>query len=115
MKVLKVKYVVWASNASRALSFYRDAFDGKITLQTPHWNEVEVAGATIGVHPGGAGKTTWTGMSFQVEDVRVGVAAVLAAGGALRKEPEEEDGFIHLAMCADTEQNEFMLTAKRPG
>jgi len=114
MKVLKVKYVVWAADVSRALSFYQDAFDGEITLETPHWNEIEVSGATIGVHPGGSGKKTWTGMSFQVEDVREGVAAVLAAGGVLLKEPEEEDGFIHLAMCADSEQNEFMLTAKRP-
>jgi len=113
MEVLKTKYVIWAADATRALQFYRDAFDGDITLETPYWNEVVVAGSIIGVHPGGEGKRTWTGLSFQVADVLKGVDAVKAAGGDLLKEPQEEDGLIHLAMCVDPEGNEFMLTAAR--
>ena len=48
MKVSKVKYVIWAADTSRALNFYRQAFGGEVTVETPHWNEVVVAGATIG-------------------------------------------------------------------
>ena len=114
MDVQKVKYVIWAADAERALHFYRDVFGGLITVMTPYWNEVEVAGATIGVHPGGEGKRTWTGLSFQVADVLAAAEEVAKGGGQLLKQPEPEDGFVHLAMCADPEGNEFMLTARRP-
>lgn len=114
MQVLKTKYVIWAADAARAIKFYAEAFDAEVTLETPHWNEVLVAGAVVGIHPGGEGKRTWTGLSFQVADVLAAVEVVKSAGGGLVREPQEEDGFVHLAMCFDTEGNEFMLTAKRP-
>ena len=114
MKVSKVKYVIWAADAERALEFYCTVFGGEVTVETPHWNEVVVAEATIGVHPGGEGKRTWTGLSFQVPDIPAAIDAIKAAGGLLLKEPQEEDGFIHLAKCADTEKNEIMLTTARP-
>jgi predicted enzyme related to lactoylglutathione lyase len=68
----------------------------------------------IGIHGGGEGKRTWTGMSFQVADVVAGGREVVAAGGLLSREPEPENGEPpHLAMCVDTEGNEFMLTRRR--
>ena len=73
-----------------------------------------LCGTTIGIHGGGEGKRTWTGMSFQVPDVVAGAAEIVAAGGELKREPQEEDGEPpHLAMCVDTEGNEIMLTRKR--
>ena len=73
-----------------------------------------ISGVSIGIHGGGDGKVTWTGMSFQVADVVQGASEVKAAGGTLTKEPQEEDGEPpHLAMCRDPEGNEFMLTRKR--
>jgi predicted enzyme related to lactoylglutathione lyase len=49
-----------------------------------------------------------------VADVIAGGLAVKAAGGTLTKEPEPENGEPpHLAMCIDTDGNEFMLTRKR--
>jgi lactoylglutathione lyase len=73
-----------------------------------------LCGAIIGVHGGGEGKRTWTGMSFQVADVVEGAREVVAAGGQLSREPQDEDGEPpHLAMCVDTEGNDFMLTRKR--
>ena len=66
------------------------------------------------IRSGGEGKRTWTGISLQVADVIVGARAVAAAGGSLAKEPEPENGEPpHLAMCADPDGNEFMLTRKR--
>jgi predicted enzyme related to lactoylglutathione lyase len=49
-----------------------------------------------------------------VADVVSGAAEVLAHGGGLVREPSEEDGEApHLAMCYDTDGNEFMLIRKR--
>ena len=78
------------------------------------FSEVAIARTTIGILGGGVGNVTWTGMTFQVADVVQGASEVKAAGGAMTKEPQEENGEPpHLAMCRDPEGNEFMLTRKR--
>jgi predicted enzyme related to lactoylglutathione lyase len=114
VNVERVKYVVWAADMDRAVRFWRDTFGGRLLKHNSVIAEVEIAGAVIGIHSGGEGKRTWTGISLQVPDVLVGGREVQAAGGSLAKEPEPENGEPpHLAMCADTEGNEFMLTRKR--
>lgn len=114
MNVERVKYVVWAADMDRAVRFWRDTFGGLLLKHNSVIAEVEIAGAVIGIHSGGEGKRTWTGISLQVPDVLAGRREVQAAGGSLTTEPEPENGEPpHLAMCADTEGNEFMLTRKR--
>jgi lactoylglutathione lyase len=101
MQVEKVKYVIWAADWQRCLAFYRDL-------------EIVIAGATIGVHGGGEGKRTWTGLSFQLDDLREGIARLSECGGSLTREPEDTpEEPIHLAMCLDPEGNEFMMTQRR--
>jgi lactoylglutathione lyase len=116
MKVERVKYILWAANMRRALDFYRTVFRADLLRQGEVISELEIAGAIIGIHGGGEGKRTWTGLSFQVENVIDGAHEVTAAGGQLLKEPMSDVAGEppHLAMCADTEGNEFMLTRKRP-
>ena len=98
----------------RAVRFYRDILGGTVLRRNDVIAEVEIRGAVIGIHSGGEGRRTWTGLSFQVADVVVGAREVAAAGGSLVREPEPEDGQPpHLAMCVDPEGNEFMLTRKR--
>ena len=114
LAVERVKYIIWAADMGRALAFYRDILGGTITKESDVISEVEVCGAVIGIHGGGEGKRTWTGMSFQVPDVETGAKEVVAGGGELTREPQWEDGEPpHLAMCVDPEGNEFMLTRKR--
>lgn len=114
MLVERVKYVIWAADADRAVRFYGDLFGGRVVRQNPAITEVDVCGAIIGIHSGGEGKRTWTGLSFQVPDVIAGAREVEAAGGGVTREPVPENGEPpHLAMCFDTEGNEFMLTRKR--
>ncbi len=114
MIVERVKYVIWAADMDRAVGFYRDVLGGKVIKQNEVISEVEIQGATIGIHGGGEGKRTWTGLSFQVPDVVEGGKEVTAGGGSLTRTPEPEDGEPpHLAMCMDPEGNEFMLTRKR--
>ena len=99
---------------NRAVAFYRDVFGGKVLKQNEIISEVEICGSVIGIHGGGEGGRTWTGMSFQVADVIVGAAEIKAAGGQVVRDPEPENGEPpHLAMCVDTEGNEIMLTRKR--
>jgi len=114
MHVERLKYIIWAADTARALKFYTSVFGGKVIRESPAVTDIEVAGGIIGIHSGGEGNRTWTGMSFQVADVIAGAAEIVAAGGQLLREPQPENGEPpHLAMCADTEGNEIMLSKKR--
>lgn len=114
MKVERVKYVIWAADMSRAVNFYVEVFGATVLKQNEIISEVGVCEAVIGIHGGGEGGRTWTGMSFQVADVMAGAREIVAAGGQLVREPEPENGEPpHLAMCVDTEGNEIMLTRRR--
>ncbi len=114
MNVERVKYVIWAADMRRAVDFYVKIFGGRVLKQNDIISEVAICESVIGIHGGGEGARTWTGLSFQVADVIAGAAEVVAAGGQLVREPEPEDGEPpHLAMCVDPEGNEFMLTRKR--
>ena len=114
MHVERVKYVIWAADMERAVRFYRDLCGGRVLKQNSVIAEVEILGSVIGIHSGGEGKRTWTGIGFQVPDVVAAARDVVAAGGALARDPEPENGEPpHLAMCVDTEGNEFMLFRKR--
>ncbi len=114
MNVEKVKYVLWAADYQRCLNFYRDLFGGEISFSNETWSEIVIAGATIGIHGGGEGKRTWTGLSFQVDDIRAGIELLKEHGGDLTREPvDTEEEPIHLAMCVDTDGNEFMMTCRR--
>lgn len=114
MKVESVKYVIWAADPRRAVRFYREVFGGEVTKESEVISEVIVSGAIIGIHGGGEGTRTWTGLAFQVPDVIAGAQEVVAGGGRLSRDPQPEgDEPPHLAMCIDPEGNEFMLTRRR--
>lgn len=114
MLVERVKYVIWAADLARATRFYQTTFGANLTRSSEVMAELELAGAIIGIHGGGEGKRTWTGISIQVAEVVAGAAEVVANGGGLVREPADEDGEApHLAMCFDTDGNEFMLIRKR--
>ncbi|MEM0898061.1 MAG: VOC family protein [Verrucomicrobiota bacterium] len=114
LEVERVKYVIWAADMARAVGFYRDVLGGEVIKDSEVISEVQILDAVIGIHGGGEGKRTWTGMSFQVSDVEEGAKAVVVGGGELTREPQWEDGEPpHIAMCVDTDGNEFMLTRKR--
>ena len=98
----------------RAVNFYVKVFGGTVLKQNDIISEVSIGGGVIGIHGGGEGTRTWTGLSFQVADVIAGAAEIVAAGGQLQREPQDEDGEPpHLAMCVDPDGNEIMLTRRR--
>ena len=114
MNVERVKYIIWAADMRRAVNFYREVFAAEVLRESDVISELSICGAIIGIHGGGEGKRTWTGMSFQVPDVVAGAEEVVGSGGRLSRKPQEENGEPpHLAMCIDPEGNEFMLTRRR--
>ena len=114
MKVEKVKYVIWAKDMERCIDFYTSLFKAEIIKKNEHIAELSIGNSLIGIHGGGEGKRTWTGISFQVSDVVEGAHELVKAGGVLSREPEPEGSEPpHLAMCEDTEGNQIMLTRNR--
>ena len=114
MHVDKLKYIIWAQDLKRALRFYCDVFDAEIARQSEVMAEIKIAGSTMGIHGGGEGKRTWTGLDFQVGDLFAACAALKAAGGNVLREPEDTpEEPAHLAMCVDSEGNEIMITVPR--
>jgi lactoylglutathione lyase len=114
MQVERLKYIIWAADMNRAVDFYTKVFGGTVLKQNEVISEVAIGGGVIGIHGGGEGQRTWTGMSFQVPDVIAGAAEIVAAGGQLVREPQpENDEPPHLAMCVDPDGNEIMLSRKR--
>jgi predicted enzyme related to lactoylglutathione lyase len=114
MQVERVKYIIWAKDMDRAVRFYQEVFDAEIIRKNDVIAELQVAGAIIGVHSGGEGQKTWTGMSFQVADLFEASRLVKAAGGTVTREPEDTpEEAAHLVMCMDPENNEIMVTKAR--
>ena len=83
MIVERFKYVIWAADMDRAVQFYTTVFGGTVLKQNDIISEVSICGGIIGIHGGGEGTRTWTGLSFQVPDVIAGAQEIVAAGGQL--------------------------------
>ena len=114
MHVEKLKYLIWAADMARATAFYRTVFDAEVVRQSGVMAELNIAGATLGIHSGGEGKRTWTGLSFQVGDLFAACDVLRASGGTVLRPPEDTpEEPAHLAMCTDPEGNEIMLTKAR--
>lgn len=114
MHVEKLKYIIWAADLPRALRFYIAVFEAEILRQSDVMAEISVAGSIIGIHGGGEGNVTWTGLSFQVADLFAACDAIRAAGGSVHRDPEDTpEEPAHLAVCRDPEGNEIMLTRPR--
>jgi predicted enzyme related to lactoylglutathione lyase len=114
MHVEKLKYIIWAQDLDRAVRFYREVFAAEVVRQSEVMAELLIAGSTLGIHGGGAGQRTWTGLSFQVGDLFAACEVLRGGGGTVLREPEDTpEEPAHLAMCADPEGNEIMLTRKR--
>jgi predicted enzyme related to lactoylglutathione lyase len=114
MHVERLKYIIWAKDMARAVSFYRGVFDATVVRESEVISEVSVAGSTIGIHNGGESERTWTGMAFQIADLFEGCALVKTHGGEVLREPiDTPEEPAHLARCLDSEGNEIMLTKAR--
>ena len=114
MRVEKLKYVIWAQDLSRAVAFYRQVFQAEVVRESNVMAELVIAGAILGIHGGGQGQRTWTGLNFQVDDLFAACDALTAAGGEVLRPPvDTPEEPAHLAMCVDPDGNEIMITRRR--
>src|ERR1700761_6999362 len=111
MHVEKLKYLIWAKDMARAVRFYREVFDAEVVRQSEVMAELTIAGSTLGIHSGGESERTWTGLAFQVGDLFAACEALGAAGGLVLRPPEDTpEEPAHLAVRADPQEHEIMLT-----
>lgn len=115
MRALGMKYVLMVADMERATAFYRDTFGLTVGIASPYWTEVSIGDATIGLHAGGDGTFTRTGLSIQVDDIHGAVAAIVEHGGTIRMEPQDREGEpIFLAEATDPEGNGFAVSQMKP-
>jgi lactoylglutathione lyase len=106
--------MIWAKDLSRAVSFYRLVFRAEVAHESEVMAELLIAGGTLGIHGGGQGQRTWTGLNFQVDDLFGACDALTAAGGEVLRPPlDTPEEPAHLAMCVDPDGNEIMITRPR--
>ena len=90
----------------RALHFYTDVFAATVSLHTPYWSELVVAGATVALHPGRTGGDRDTGLGFEVDDLDAASETAVSRGGRVADPPRERPGEgIRIARLVDTEGN----------
>lgn len=90
----------------RALHFYVDAFAATVSFQTPYWSELDVAGATVALHPGRTGGDRDTGLGFEVDDLDAASESAVSGGGRVADPPRERPGEgVRIAQFVDTEGN----------
>jgi predicted enzyme related to lactoylglutathione lyase len=111
MKPQSVKFVLMVEDMERAVAFYRDALGFDESFASPHWSELRFGDAILGLHGGGDGSRTPTGLSIQFEDIAHAYDRALALGATGVQAPEAREGEpILLASLADPEGNILMLT-----
>ena len=102
----KAYLILMVVEMDRALQFYAGAFSAFVSLHTPYWSELVVAGATIALHPGRTGPDGYTGLGLEVDDLEAALEAATSFGARIidppRARPEER---IRIAQIADTEGN----------
>ena len=90
----------------RALHFYTDVFAATVSLHTPYWSELVVAGATVALHPGRAGGDRDTGLGFEVDDLDATSETAVSRGARVADPPRVRSGEgIRIARLVDTEGN----------
>jgi lactoylglutathione lyase len=114
VRVERLKYIIWAKDLSAAITFYRQVFGAEVTHQSDVMAELVIAGGILGIHSGGQGLRTWTGLNFQVDDLLAACDALAKAGGEVLRPPlDTPEEPAHLAMCLDPAGNEIMITRRR--
>jgi predicted enzyme related to lactoylglutathione lyase len=108
--VRKTYLMLMVVEMDRALQFYAGAFNATVSLHTPYWSELVVAGATVALHPGRTGPDRDTGLRFEVDDLEAALEVATFLGARItsppRARPEER---IPIAQIADTEGNIFSI------
>lgn len=104
--VHKAYFMLMVAEMDRAVRFYVDAFAATLSVHTPYWSELVVAGATIALHPGRTGGDRDSGLGLEVDDLDAALETATVLGGRVTDAPRVRAGEgIRIAQLADTEGN----------
>ena len=111
MQPKAVKFVLMAQEMDRAIAFYRDVMGFEESFTSPHWSELRCGDAILGIHGGGDGSRTKSGLSLEYADVAAAFDTAVAGGATAVMKPQQREGEpIILGAIADPEGNEIALT-----
>lgn len=108
----KLNYaIVFVSDMTRSIAFYRDVLGLPLKFESPHWSEFANEGSTIALHPASAENPAGTcQLGFSLEGGLDTFHEKLAAQGVkVIMAPRDEQFGIRQAVCADPDGLLFTL------
>lgn len=111
MALTNIKYMLWAQDMERAVSFYQNTIGLNVDIQSPEWSELKYRETIVALHGGHDGSDNMTGLSLQFDDVQSAYDSAVKNGAEPVHPPSQEGGEpIILATIKDPEGNIIMLT-----
>ncbi|MGH9813845.1 MAG: VOC family protein [Candidatus Acidiferrales bacterium] len=107
----KLNYaIVFVSDMSRAVKFYRDVLGLPLKFESPHWTEFANEGSTIALHPASAENPAGTcQLGFPAEGLDAIHERLAAQGVKVIMAPRTEQFGIRQAVYADPDGLLFTL------
>lgn len=109
-------YMLFVSDWTRAIAFFRDTMGWTLTFEEPNsWAEFATGGIKVALHPTEAGQTATpvdTHLCFKVEDVDATVKALTARNVKITVQPREVCEGIRAASFVDPFGNTFHFHGK---
>ena len=107
----KLNYaIVFVSDMSKGVAFYRDVLGLPLKFESPHWSEFANDGSTIALHPASAENPAGTAqLGFHVDNLDDWHTKLTAAGVRCVQEPRAEPYGIRQAVYSDPDGLRFTL------
>ena len=110
--------IVFVSDMSRSIVFYRDVLGLPLRFESPEWTEFETPGITLALHLADGPTVSSQGrvaagqcqLGFNVEDLDAFHQAMLAKGITCVQPPEDEDFGGKLALYNDPDGLAFAVS-----
>jgi len=107
----KLNYaIVFVSDMTRSIQFYRDVLGLPLKFESPHWTEFANEGSTLALHPASAENPAGTcQLGFPVEGLDAVHQRLAAQGVKVVMAPRTEQYGIRQAVYADPDGLRFTL------
>ena len=115
MKAKNPMVIHYASDMTRAKTFYSNVFDAPILVDSPGWSTLEIGGMELALHISAESEIEerlipQAGLNIEVENIEDVLPDVEQFGGQLIELREPSPNIpIRLASCKDSEGNGFEL------
>jgi len=110
----KLNYaIVFVSDMTRSVKFYRDVLGLPLKFESPHWSEFANEGSTLALHPASAENPAGTcQLGFPAENLDAVHQRLAAQGVRVVMAPRTEQYGIRQAVYADPDGLHFTLAER---